>query len=236
MTADEAFFTVHSGLPREGPGTPEDVAWAVRLARVPRGARMLDAGCGPGGDIAALLAEVPGSRILAVDTHPPFVDAVRSRFPSGRVTALAGDMAGVEGPFDFIWCAGAIYFLGLDEGLAVFQEKLAPGGAIAFSEPCLFKETPTEAARGFWEGYPVRDRCAILAAVDGAGFDPLGDRRVTDAGWEAYHEPLLKRIAALRPGASGALAEALDLNEAEAHAWRAVRRDTGYLLVVARRR
>ena len=42
----EAFFTVHRGLPREGPGTAEDVAWACGLAGLPEGAVICDAVCG----------------------------------------------------------------------------------------------------------------------------------------------------------------------------------------------
>ena len=32
---NDAFFTLHDGLDREGPGLAEDVAWAVALAGVP---------------------------------------------------------------------------------------------------------------------------------------------------------------------------------------------------------
>ena len=52
----EAFFTVHSDLPREGPGEAADVAWALALGSVPEGAVICDAGAGSGGDGAALLA------------------------------------------------------------------------------------------------------------------------------------------------------------------------------------
>lgn len=234
----EAFFAVHSDLPREGPGEAADVAWALALAGVPEGAAICDAGAGAGGDVEALLA-VPGARVLAIDTHPGFVAQMRARFAGeARVAVAEADMADLSthpaGPFDLIWCAGALYFLGLEEGLAQMGAALKPGGVLAFSEPCFFTDAPSEAAIGFWEGYPTRDAAGIAKAVTAAGFDALGARALGDAAWEAYYAPMEARIAALRPGADAALAAMLDLCAAEAALWRRVRGETGYLLTVAR--
>ena len=35
MTPDPSFFTLHRDLPREGPGRPVDVHWALYAAAVP---------------------------------------------------------------------------------------------------------------------------------------------------------------------------------------------------------
>ena len=227
---DTGFFRLHSDLPREGPGEPGDVRWALVTAGTPPGAHILDAGSGPGGDIPALL-ELPGARITAVDAHAPFIDTVRARFP--QVTAFAGDMATAEGPFDLIWCAGALYFLGISAGLAAFGPRLAPGGSVAFSEPCLFSDSPSDEARAFWEGYPARPEPLLRAEIEGAGYRILGTRRLSDAAWEAYYGPIEARAAALRPGADPDLLRAITMSEAEADLWRRVKAETGYLLVVA---
>jgi SAM-dependent methyltransferase len=234
----ESFFIVHSDLPREGPGEAQDVAWALALASLPEGAAICDAGAGAGGDVAALLA-VPGARVLAVDTHPGFVAQMRARFASEvRVTVEEADMGALAahpaGPFDLIWCAGALYFLGLEEGLARMAAALKPGGVLAFSEPCHFVDRPSEAAVGFWEGYPTRDAEEIAAAVAAAGYESLGVRALGDAAWEAYYEPMEARIARLRPGADAGLVAMLDICAEEAAQWRRVRAETGYLLTVAR--
>lgn len=234
----EAFFTLHSDLPREGPGEAADVAWALSLAGVPEGALICDAGAGAGGDVAALLA-VPGARVLAIDTHPGFVAQMRARFVGeGRVAVEEADMGQLSahpvGPFDLIWCAGALYFLGLEAGLARMGTALKPGGVLAFSEPCLFVDAPSADAVGFWEGYPARDADGIAAAVAGQGFETLGTRVLGDAAWEAYYGPMEARIAALRPSADARLRDMLDLHADEAALWRRVRGETGYLLTVAR--
>lgn len=235
----EAFFEVHKDLPREGPGAPEDVAWALELAALPEGASICDAAAGPGGDVPALLA-APGARVVAFDRSEAFVAQMRTRLAGNEaVTVCTADMAGIatlpQAPFDMIWCAGALYFLGLEEGLGVMADALKPGGVLAFSEPCFFAEQPDTAARAFWEGYPTRDMGGILAAVSAAGLQVLGSRKVADAGWEAYYQPMEARIAALRPGAEARLTAMLDLCAQEAATWRQVRDQTGYLLTVARK-
>jgi len=234
----DSFFAVHSDLPREGPGEAADVAWALSLAGVPDGAVICDAGAGAGGDVAALLA-VPGARVLAIDTHPGFVTQMRARFAGeGRVVVEEADMGALAahpaGPFDLIWCAGALYFLGLEEGLARMGAALKPGGVLAFSEPCHFVGAPSEAAVGFWDGYPVRQAVEIAAAVAAAGYESLGVRALSDAAWEAYYGPMEARIAHLRPEADAALEAMLDICAEEATLWRQVRAETGYLLTVAR--
>lgn len=234
MTEMEAFFRLHDGLEREGPGSAEDVAWAAALAGVHRNARMLDAGCGAGADVPALLAAAPEGHVVAVDAHEPFVERVRAAHAGDpRVVARAGDMLEPEGPFDLIWSAGAVYFRGIATALAGWREALAPGGAVAFSEPCFFVDTPSEGARAFWDGHETLFEAELACAVEDAGYRTLGARRLSDEAWEAYYGPLDARVALLRPGADAALSAALDQSETEAAGWRAHRRETGYLLTVA---
>lgn len=234
MTDMEAFFRLHDGLEREGPGSAEDVAWAAAIADVPRNARILDAGCGAGADVPALLAAAPEGHVVAVDSHEPFIERVRAAHADEpRVSARTGDMLAPEGPFDLIWSAGAVYFRGIAATLAGWRDALAPHGAVAFSEPCFFVESPSEDARAFWDGYETLSEAELSRAVADAGYRTLGARRLSDEAWEAYYGPLDARVALLRPGADAALSATLDESEAEAAGWRAHRRETGYLLTVA---
>jgi hypothetical protein len=143
-------------------------------------------------------------------------------------------MATAEGPFDLIWCAGALYFLGVTSGLAAFRPRLAEGGAIAFSEPCHFTDAPSDEATAFWEGYPTRAEAKLRAEIEVAGYRILATRRISDAAWDAYYTPLLARAAALRPGADPDLLRVILAAEAEAALWQRVKGETGYLLVIAR--
>ncbi len=234
--AMEAFFTLHRDLPREGPGEAADVAWAAKIADLPARAEIADAACGPGDDIAALLAAAPLGHVTALDKTPHFADAARARRGDDpRVTVLCADMARIMNTYDMIWCAGAVYFLGVTEALSLWRKSLKPGGVVAFTEPCWFSTARPVAAKAMFADYPAMSEAeGIAARVAAAGYETLATRKLSDAAWEAYLTPIDARIAALRPVADAALAKVLDEAEAEAAAWRAHRADFGYLLTVAR--
>ncbi|MEL6168114.1 MAG: class I SAM-dependent methyltransferase [Pseudomonadota bacterium] len=235
MTLPPGFFTVHHDMPREGPGEPADVAWAARVAGTPKDARILDVACGPGGDIAALRDAAPKGTITAIDGHGPFIETLTSRFPDAPwLTARKGSMLEVEGPYDLIWCAGAVYFKGIETSLSTWRLALAPGGAVAFSEPCYFTDTPSSAARAFWSGYDAPTADGIAASIRAAGYEPLDSKRVSDDAWRAYYDPLLARSDALEGDPD--LAKAIAETRKEAADWEALREETGYLLTVARPR
>lgn len=234
LSQDEAFLTLYSDLAREGPGAPADLGWALSVAGTPAQARICDAGCGSGADTLTLAKERPQARIDAVDKIAQFVTAAQKRTaPFGdRVQVRQGDMAKLGGPYDLIWCAGALYFLGVTEGLNAWRGALADGGRVAFSEPCLLAR-PSAAARAFWEEYPqITDMAGIRARVADAGYRVLGENMQIGAAWENYYLPMERRIASLRPDATGPLAEALDQAEAEIARWRAAPSEIAYALMV----
>jgi len=231
----DSFFTLHADLPREGPGETADVAWAAEVAQLESGARVLDAACGPGGDIGALLRAAATGHVTALDSHAPFIAAAATRFGHhGRVSLQVGDMAAVTGPYDLIWCAGAVYFLGINAALSTWRKALADGGVIAFSEPCFFVDDPSEDARAFWDGYAAQSAGGIAVQIAAAGYDLVATRKLSDVAWESYYRPMEARIAALRHGASRELASVLDEGAAEISRWRQHRAETGYLLCVVR--
>ncbi|MGY6694750.1 MAG: class I SAM-dependent methyltransferase [Roseinatronobacter sp.] len=234
LTREEAFLTLYTDLAREGPGAAADLGWALSVAATPQLARICDAGCGSGADTVTLAKERPKAQIDAVDKIAQFVAAAQRRVaPFGaRVQVRQGDMASIDGPYDLIWCAGALYFLGVTEGLSKWRSALAPGGAIAFSEPCLLPR-PSTAARAFWAEYPqITDVTGIRARVAAAGYRVLGEQMQVGDAWEAYYIPMARRIEKLRPYAQGALVEALDEAESEIARWKAAPSEIAYALMV----
>lgn len=114
-----------------------DLAGEARLvdAMVPRGARILDAGSGPGRVGAELAAR--GHVVVGVDVDPVLIEAAETDHPGS--TWLVADIAeldlpaaGIAEPFDLIVCAGnVVTFLapGTEvEVLRRFRAHLAPGG------------------------------------------------------------------------------------------------------------
>ncbi|MFE3838177.1 class I SAM-dependent methyltransferase [Pseudogemmobacter sonorensis] len=232
-----AFFTLHHGLPRAAPGDAASLEWALGVAGVPARARILDAGCGPGPDLAVLRALRPGARLVGMDLHAPFIDRVRAELP--EVEAVVGDMLAPEGRFDLIWSAGAAYGPGVTIALAAWGPHLTPSGAVAFSD-CLWRNPrPAPAAHAFWDReYPgMCDLPGHLARIEAAGWRVRGARWLGEAAWQAYYGPLSARVealreGALRAGADPALAEVLDATQAEIDLWRDHGGDYGYYLTV----
>lgn len=231
------FFQLHSDLPREAPGDRASLDWAMATGNVPRDAKILDAGCGPGADIEGLLANAPEAHVLALDLHRSFIEQVKARWGDDpRVEAHVGSMAEAQGPFDLIWAAGSLYFLGVEQGLAHFRPRLAPGGVVAFSELAWLVEEPKPAV--VWElrkEYPeIAGVETLKARVKAAGYEVCGLRVLDDAAWEAYYTPLEARASALRLGADPDLLPVLDAAMEEIKLWRENRDQFGYILAVVR--
>lgn len=231
-----AFFTLHRDLPREGPGLPDDVMWALsRIDNLPK--TVLDAACGPGADTETLARVLPDARIDAVDKQSHFVEAAAARTAEfgDRVRVWQGDMSQVTGPYDMIWCAGAVYFLGIEEALRIWAPVLNKGGYIAFSEPYL-PEWAGAAAKTFWDDYPsITDAKTIRNVVKEAGYQTIATRLIRGEAWQAYYGPIEERIASLRTnGLSAAVEEVCQAAEAEIEAWRAAPDDIAYLGVLVR--
>ena len=232
---DDEFFTLYRNLDREGPGEPEDVAWVADVLALSVDADICDAGCGSGADLPSLLSAAPHGCVTAVDSHKPFIDEVLARVDGDtRVIAYAGNMAKLKGPFDLIWSAGAVYFMGIEVCLTAWRPALAERGAVAFTHPCHFVDSPSELAVSFWEATHVTDVAGIDCQVRSAGYETVANCRISETAWDAYYSSLQARINALRPEASGALEAVLDASQREIALWAKVKDETGYLLSVVR--
>jgi SAM-dependent methyltransferase len=117
-----------------------DLVGEARLvdAMLPRGSRVLDAGCGPG-RVGAFLHEV-GHQVVGVDADPLLIAAAEEDHPGPRW--LVGDLAeldlpaqGIAEPFDAIVCAGNVMaFLAVStrrEVLRRMRAHVAPSGRAA---------------------------------------------------------------------------------------------------------
>jgi SAM-dependent methyltransferase len=91
----------------------EDIVGEARFvdAMAPRGARILDAGCGPG-RLGGYLAAA-GHDVVGVDVDPTLIEAAEQDYPGPRW--LVGDLAeldlparGIAEPFDVIVSAGNV--------------------------------------------------------------------------------------------------------------------------------
>lgn len=237
---NEAFFTVHRDLDREGPGEAADVLWALDVAATPKtGARLCDLGCGPGADVVTLAEARNDAEVHGIDQMEHFIEAAKKRTErfGDRVTLETGDFMAFDGrDYDLVWCAGAAYFAGFIPFLDHWGKRLRPGGAIAFSEPSWMIDPPSDAARAFWDGeYVVKTREQIEAELHAAGWGIVGQRWIVDQPWAAYYGPMIARLDALEDASPEApLAEAIAQSRDEIAKWQAAREEIAYSLFVVR--
>jgi SAM-dependent methyltransferase len=217
------FWEIHSGLPREGPGDNESTCKAFRMAGgLPDRPRILDVGAGPGMQTIEL-ARISGGTIVAVDTHQPFLHELRRRADAAgcadRVSAVNASMTALpfhDESFDLVWSEGAIYIMGLREGLTAWRPLVAAGGYLVVTEACWVKSEIPEDVRKLWAEYPgMTTRENVLTTIAACGYREVGHFVLPDASWwTGYYDPLEQKLAALRnkyhddPGALRQLDEA----------------------------
>ena len=208
----DAFFTLFSGLPRQGPGSTVSTLHALRLLpQLPPAPRVFDMGCGTGRQ-TLVLARALRTRVVAVDTHQPFLEELARNAQSAglaeRIETRCVSMDALQEPAEsiqLIWSEGAAYILGVARALRVWRPLLVAGGLLAFTEASWLIENPPAEVADFWKReYPeiagVQENCARAQAE---GYEIL-DTFVLPASdwWEEYYTPLQQRIAALRPEAA----------------------------------
>jgi len=202
------FYELFSGLPRQGPGTTASTRRALGLVPdVGPQTRMLDIGCGTGAQ-TLVLAESSPSRIVAIDNHPPFIDALNRKAReldiADRLEARVADMRQLDfadGSFDLIWCEGAIYNTGVEAGLRDWRRLLRQDGHVAFTEVCWWKSGAPAACTAFWNReYPaIRDTSELLEAIGTCGYETVGHFPLPpSAWWDDYYRPLQDNVTAFR--------------------------------------
>lgn len=141
----------------------EDHGPGAELLGLEAGGRVLDLGCGKGGN-AAHLASL-GMRTTGIDISPAQLRAARERWPGTpgldlrqrEATAFLRDTADV---YDAVYSVyGVVWFTDPAVLLPIIRERLRPGGVLAFSQR------------------PAVDGCQASYIPRGADEDPLAVKR-----------------------------------------------------------
>jgi SAM-dependent methyltransferase len=129
-----------------GVGVNEVRKWARTL---PRGAAVIDLGCGPGFPIAEVLV-VEGLNVFGVDAAPSFVQAFRRNLPNTPVVCEAvQDSTFFDRTFDGVLAVGLIFLLSPKDQrhlIQRFADILLSGGGLLFTataEPIVWNDAMT---------------------------------------------------------------------------------------------
>lgn len=205
---EEIFFEIHSGLPREAPGSPEATQRAYQTLPEPGQIhRIADIGCGPGAQ-SLQLAELSEAEIHAVDFHQPYIEslkqAAQEKKLEDRIFPLKADMNELpfdEHSFDLIWSEGAIYIMGMEKGLRSWRQFLRPGGYLVVSEITWLAMQAPERIQQFWNNeYPaIKTIGENIEILQKTGYTVLDTFILPpEAWWEGYYNPLEQRIENLK--------------------------------------
>jgi SAM-dependent methyltransferase len=137
------------------------------------------------------------------------------------------------GQFDLIWSEGAIFIMGLFEGLQAWKPLLKKGGYMVVSDAAWFEPNPPQELVQWWEkeGYIPKTEDQLKEQIRNVGLRVLATYRLPEAGWwDNYYIPMLARVAELRKthGKNPAFAAILDSCEHEAEMYRKYKRHYGY--------
>jgi SAM-dependent methyltransferase len=129
-----AEFLARRGRSRSiGVGVNEVRKWARAL---PRGAAVIDLGCGPGFPITEILV-VEGLKVFGVDAAPSFVEAFRHNLPNTPVVCEAvQDSSFFDRTFNGVLAWGLIFLLSAEDQRRLIQrfaDILVPGGRLLFT-------------------------------------------------------------------------------------------------------
>jgi 2-polyprenyl-3-methyl-5-hydroxy-6-metoxy-1,4-benzoquinol methylase len=178
-------FIGHRERSRIGVGVVR--AWAEHL---PKGASVLDLGCGSGVPISEVLID-KGFDVYGVDASPTLVAAFRNRFPAAHVTCEPAETSHMFGrTFDGVLAVGLMFLLPEDAQRSLILRMgaaLNSGGRLLFSSPsqaCTWADLMTgrESRSLGAEAY-----AAILSEAGLAGVGSY-----TDEG-ESYYYDAVKR-------------------------------------------
>ena len=139
---------------------------ALMLSRLPtdlRGARVLDAGCGPG--VATIEMAKRGATVVAADISPQLIEIAERRLPRelrSQVTFHAGDMLDARlGKFDAVIAMDSLIYYSADDigaCLAGLEKRV--------SGPIVFTVAPrTPALMVMWyagKAFPRSDRSPVM--------------------------------------------------------------------------
>ena len=233
-------------LNRQGPGGDEETRRALAmLPSLPSHPEVADIGCGSGAQTAVLATALPQAHITAIDLLPEMIEGVEARLKRMNLTnvvplqASMFDLPLADGQLDLLWCEGAIFIIGFEEGLRQWHRFLRPGGCIGLTECCWLGEERPEDCSWLIENLPEIDTIERKRQqMEAAGYEVLGHFVLPEQCWlDHYYDPMPPQMEAFVADHGGSLAarEFVQRLQGEIDHYRRNKAYYGYVFFVGRK-
>ncbi len=218
------FYEVFENIPRQGPGLKESTQKAFNSIKrhLPSRPEILDIGCGKGSQTIEL-AKISEAKITAIDNHQFFLDCLEEAAQKAelaeKISCINADMSDLpfsSNLFDVIWSEGAVFIIGIKEGLKQWGKFLKKDGFLVLTDLVWLKEYRPAELIQHWkqEGLTVFTIEQILEAARQEGYHLIDHFTLPRKGWiEEFILFLEKTIAELR-AKYATIKEALDTFDA----------------------
>lgn len=201
---DSYFIEAFQGMQRLSPGSHRTNKLMFDQLSKKEDFTLLDVGCGMGQQALRIAQSFPQARIIAIDNHVDYIRQLNQKASELNLgQRLQGMVQSVEEmnfppeQFDVIWASGSIYLTGFAQGLAQWEDLLAPEGRIICNDICWKKSAPVDHRKGIVEkqyGTLTTGEEKIKVAED-LGYTLRKHHVQGDADWlEGYYYPLERRL------------------------------------------
>ena len=188
-----------SKLNRQGPGSPEMTLKALGfIDNLTEKSKIADIGCGTGGQTMVLAQNTVGN-ITGIDLLPDFIkifnENVNKLNLNNRVSGIQGSMDNLpfqNEEFDLIWCEGAIYNIGFEQGLTQWRKYLKKDGYIAVTEVSWYTEKRPLEIENYWMNhYPaIKTISNNVFTMQKSGYIPISMFTLPENCWiDNYFNP-----------------------------------------------
>ncbi|MFI7612146.1 SAM-dependent methyltransferase [Nonomuraea terrae] len=194
MERESISHIAHGDHPIAAPLSETAVERLLARAKPPRGARILDLGCGEGAWLTRALARYPDATADGVDvSEMALAAAAREADRRGVSDRLrlhrtpAADFAAGQS-YDLVLCVGATHaFGGLAPALAAVRGHLSPRGLALVGEG-FWERPPTPEALRLLDAKPedFTDLAGTVESMEQAGFAAVHGHTSTPGEWDAY--------------------------------------------------
>ncbi len=203
------FYEVFENMPRQGPGDNNSTrrAYALIKDQLPSRPEILDIGCGKGVQTLEL-AKISKGKVIAVDNHQFFLDCLEAEAEKNglhsMISCINADMASLpfrEKSFDVIWSEGAVFVIGIREGLKQWKNYLRKEGFLVLSDLVWLQDKRPEELIHYLEqeGIVLLTRDQVLASAGLEGYSLIAHFTLPRTSWiEEYILPQEKILPALK--------------------------------------